>query len=81
MKCNCGDKDCVSEVGFDSACGLLIAEGNPGAAAAGIYLSVTDAIVLAQQLRAFILSTIDAPVPGTTGWDNPSEAHKAAGEP
>lgn len=76
MKCNCGKEDCVAEVGFDSACGLLIAKGNSGARASGIYLSATSAIVLMQQLRAFILSAIDAPVAGTTGWDHPSEAHK-----
>lgn len=76
MKCNCGDKDCVSEVGFDSACGLLIAEGNPGAAASGVYLSVADAITLAQQLRAFVLREIDSPREGTTKWENPTEAHK-----
>jgi hypothetical protein len=65
MKCSCGASDCASEVGFDSSCGLLIAEGNPGAAACGIYLSVDGAVILARQLRAFILAKLDEPQPST----------------
>lgn len=65
MKCSCGDPTCVSEVNFDSACGLLIAEGNPGAAAAGVYLSAQSAICLAQQLRAYILSKLEQPIEST----------------
>lgn len=64
-KCSCGSDSCVAEVGFDSSCGLLIAEGNPGAAAAGIYLSVADALLLARQLRAFILTRIEQPEEST----------------
>jgi hypothetical protein len=51
-------------VGFDSLAGLLIAEGNPGAAAAGIYLSVADAVILCQQLRAYVLASMDEPKAG-----------------
>lgn len=65
MKCSCGSKDCVSEIGFDSATGLLIAEGNSGAAACGIYLSVPDAVSLARQLRAYVMEAIDTPEKST----------------
>ena len=61
MKCMCGDPSCVSEVNFDSGCGLIIAEGNPGAAAAGVYLDLQGAVELARQLRAFVLAKLDEP--------------------
>ncbi len=78
MKCACGAKDCVATVGFDSGCGMLIAEGNPGAAAAGLYLSVADAITLTKQLRAYILKSLDEPSVGITGWDDQVGTHNAS---
>lgn len=73
MKCVCGDSMCIAEVNFDSECGLLIAEGNPGAAAAGIYLDVAGAVALAQHIRAFILRKLDAPIESTV---TPPERHR-----
>lgn len=70
MKCSCGAPDCISEVGFDSSCGLLIAEGNPGAAACGIYLDVASAVTLSRQLRAFILSQAETPESSTLSHTN-----------
>ena len=64
MKCSCGQTNCKSTIGFDSSNGFMIADGDRGTGqfnVIGLYLSVADAVTLAKQLRAFIISKMDEP--------------------